>query len=282
LGVALPPVIGHRGAAALAPENTLAGLRAAAAAGARWVEFDVKLTADGTPVLMHDETLERTTDGRGKVAATPAATIAALDAGAWFGAGFAGERVPTLIEAIGELGRLGLGANIEIKPCRGREAATAAAVVEVVARHWPAALPAPLISSFAPKCLAVARDRAPALPRGLLVRRLPRDWRRQVDALGCASINLGQGFASRRAIAAVRAAGLRVVIWTVNEPVAARRLLAAGADAVITDRPEAVLGGPRQAAPAAPYITRRRPRLMPRRLRRRANPDGGDAPSSSR
>ncbi|MBI3514161.1 MAG: glycerophosphodiester phosphodiesterase, partial [Proteobacteria bacterium] len=224
-----------------APENTLAGFRAAAAAGARWVEFDVKLTRDGVAVLMHDETLERTTNGRGRVAETPLAAIAALDAGAWFGAGFRDERVPTLLEAFAELGRLGLGANIEIKPCPGRADATAAAVVAAVAAHWPAALPPPLVSSFAPECLAMVRDRAAHLPRGLLVGRLPQDWRRQVEALGCASVNLGRRHASAAAIAEVLASGLALVMWTVNEAVEAARLLAAGASAIITDRPDGLM-----------------------------------------
>jgi len=241
LALDLPTVIGHRGAAALAPENTLAGFRAAAAAGASWVEFDVKLTADGTAVLMHDDTLDRTTDGRGAVAASPAAAIAALDAGAWFGAAFRGERVPTLAEAIAELARLGLGANIEIKPCPGRAEATAQAVLAVVAAAWPGSLPVPLLSSFEPACLAVARDHAPALPRGLLLSRLTQDWRGLAAALGCVSVNLGRRHASASGIAAVLASGLQLVIWTVNEAVEAARLLAAGASAIITDRPDALM-----------------------------------------
>ncbi|MEJ0071698.1 MAG: glycerophosphodiester phosphodiesterase [Pseudomonadota bacterium] len=238
----IPPVIGHRGAAALAPENTLAGLRAAAAAGARWVEFDVKLTADGVAVLMHDDKLDRTTDGRGAVAATDAAAIAALDAGGWFGAAFRGERVPTLVEAIAELARLGLGANIEIKPCPGRAEATAQAVGAVVAAHWPERLSAPLISSFEPACLAVMRDQAPDLPRGLLVKRLAPDWARAAASLGCVSINLGRRHASASAISSVLASGLKLAIWTVNEAVEAARFLAAGASAIITDRPDALAG----------------------------------------
>ena len=241
MALELPMVIGHRGAAALAPENTLASLRAAAAAGASWVEFDVKLSQDGVAVLMHDETLDRTTDGHGAVAAASAAAIAALDAGAWFGAAFRGERVPTLAEAIAELARLGLGANIEIKPCPGRAEATARAVAAVVASHWPDSLPPPLLSSFEPACLAVARDHAPALPRGLLLTRLAPDWRAMAAALGCATVNLGRRHATASGIAAVLASGLTLVIWTVNEAVEAARLLAAGASAVITDRPDALM-----------------------------------------
>lgn len=240
MGLGLPPVIGHRGAAGLAPENTLAGFRAAAAAGARWVEFDVKLTGDGNVVLMHDDRLDRTTDGRGPVATAAFSTIAALDAGAWFGEGFEGERVPSLEQAMVELARLGLGANIEIKPNPGQAADTARAVVDLLVARWPDDLPAPLLSSFDQACLAVARDRAPALPRGYLAEALPFGWRRDVEALGCVSVNLGHRQLSARHVDEVLAAGLALVIWTVNEPTEAARLWAAGVTSIITDRPNLI------------------------------------------
>src|SRR5580704_12278143 len=91
----LPPVIGHRGAAAQAPENTLAGFRAARALGCAWVEFDVRLTVDGVPVVCHDDKLDRTSNGRGRISKLPLAAIRMLDAGSWFGPAFAGERIPT-------------------------------------------------------------------------------------------------------------------------------------------------------------------------------------------
>ena len=128
----LPRVIGHRGAAAVAPENTLASLRRAKELGAGWVEFDVKLTRDGAAVLIHDERLERTTDGRGEVARTTLAELRKLDAGAWFDPAFAGERVPTLGDALALCGELGLGINVEVKPCPGREAETARVAVETL------------------------------------------------------------------------------------------------------------------------------------------------------
>src|SRR5277367_3846394 len=95
----LPPVIGHRGAAAYAPENTLAGFRAAQALGCTWVEFDVRLSADDALVVCHDDKLERTTGGRGRISMMRLAAIRRHDAGSRFGAGFAGERIPTLEEA---------------------------------------------------------------------------------------------------------------------------------------------------------------------------------------
>ncbi len=240
MGLELPPVIGHRGAAALAPENTLAGLRAAATAGARWVEFDVKLTGDDVCVLIHDETLDRTTDGQGRIAEMTLAAIQRYDAGCRFAPEFAGERVPTLVAAIGELERLGLGANIEIKPCAGRAVETARATVAVVAAHWPRTLPAPLISSFDRDCLAAVRDVAPDLPRGLIAERLPADWRDAVDSLDCRSMHLGNRKLTPAIAAEVLAAGLKLAVWTVNEPAESARWRAAGAHAIITDRPDAL------------------------------------------
>lgn len=111
-------VCGHRGHSVAAPENTLAALRAAAAAGATTCEIDVVLTADGEIVLMHDETLDRTTDGSGLVARADLAAIRRLDAGRWMAPQFAGEPVPTLAQAIAEAARLGLGLVVEIKERR--------------------------------------------------------------------------------------------------------------------------------------------------------------------
>ncbi|MBX6320365.1 MAG: glycerophosphodiester phosphodiesterase [Rhodospirillaceae bacterium] len=233
----LPQVIGHRGAAAEAPENTLEGFREAARQGARAVEFDAKLTADGVVILMHDETLERTTNGRGAVAETPAAAIARLDAGAWFGPDWAGARVPTLEEALHLLARLDLYPNIEIKPCPGREAETARAVVETVRCAWPPGRPAPLLSSFAEESLRAAGALAPDLPRGLLVEGVPEDWRAKAESLGCVSLHCAQEDMSPVWAAAVRQAGLRLAVYTVNDVETARRLVGWGVQALFSDRP---------------------------------------------
>lgn len=237
----LDPVIGHRGAAAHAPENTLASIRKAHALGCRWVEVDAKLTRDGVPVLMHDERLERTTNGRGEVAATPLAAIRALDAGSWKGREFAGERVPTLEAALALLVELGMEVNVEIKPCPGREAETARAVCDVIRRAWPAARPVPLLSSFAVESLAAARDAAPGLPRGLLVEAIPRGWRGLMQELACVSLNVSQRRNSVARIAATAAEGVPVLCYTVNDPAKARALLAAGVAAVFSDAPDAIL-----------------------------------------
>jgi glycerophosphoryl diester phosphodiesterase len=239
--LAIPRVIGHRGAAAAAPENTLASLRKAKELGAEWVEFDVKLTRDGVPVLIHDERLERTTSGRGEVALTTLAELERLDAGGWFAPEFRGERVPTLEAALSLCAKLGLGINVEIKPCPGRAAATARATLEALRRCWPGALPAPLISSFEPVCLAIARDLAPEVPRGYLAIALPRRWREALETYRCSTLHLSARRLGPLQRAAVVAAGVPLLLYTVNAPNRARRLLAAGVAAVFTDRVGEVL-----------------------------------------
>lgn len=236
----LPPLLGHRGAAGHAPENTLASLRKAADLGARWVEFDLKLTADGRLVLFHDETLGRTTDGKGLVAEKTYSEIARLDAGSWFAPSFAGERVPTFEEAIEVLAASSLGANLEIKPCPGREAETGAAVARATRRLWPGHLPPPILSSFDVESLEAARDAAPDVARGLLLSRLRRRWIATYEALGCSTIHVAERALDAGAIASIRATlpAAPLLSFTVNEPARAATLFGLGVDALFTDFPD--------------------------------------------
>lgn len=239
--LSFPRIIGHRGALGHAPENTLAGFRRAALFGVRWVEFDVALTRDNVPVLMHDETVNRTTNGKGKLAQMTAAAVRELDAGAWMSAEFAGERVPTLLEAFETLSALGLGANIEIKPTSGREAETGALVAKQVEAAWPEGLPPPLLSSFKQEALVAARDAAPGLLRGYLFNRVGRDWRKEAEALGCVSIHGNQRTLNRQTAAEIRQAGYHLLSYTVNEASRARLLFDWGVEAVFTDYPDRLL-----------------------------------------
>ncbi len=238
--LALPRVMGHRGAAGLAPENTLAGLRAAAHAGLTWVEFDVMLCGDGVPVLFHDDNLKRTTGRDAPMAKTPFADLAALEAGAWFAPAFAGEPIPALEAALDLACALGMTPNVEIKPTRGRDEETAAAVLDVIARCWPQDRPGPLISSFSRAALGVAKDRAPGLPRALNAWRLPRDWQRAAAALGCGSLHLRGARLRARTAAKVKRAGYHLAAFTINDPKRARRLITLGVDCIITDRPDVI------------------------------------------
>lgn len=239
----LPRVIGHRGAKGTSPENTLASIREAHAMGMEWVEFDVKLSADGIAILMHDETLDRTTDGRGAVAQAPFAAIAGLDAGGWFDARFAGEPVPTLEAVLRLLASLRMGANVEIKPCPGREAETARVATQVIRRCWPADAAPLLLSSFKIASLEAAQAAAPELPRGLLVEELPKDWAETMQRLACTSLHPGHKQMDPATLRDLAAKAVPVLFYTVNETARAKELLDAGAAAVITDYPARILAG---------------------------------------
>lgn len=240
--VPLPAVIGHRGAAARAPENTLAGLRRAKELGCAWVEFDVRLTADGAPVLCHDARLDRMTDGVGPVAAQTLAAVRQLDAGSRFAPAFAGERVPTLDDALSLAAELDLGANIEIKAERGREYATAAAVAAAIGRLGGTA-PALLASSFLPDALTALRAVAPRIPRGVLFRIVPRDWAHVAARCGCVMIGADHRRLRPHRVAEIRAAGYRLAAYTVNDPARARLLFAWGVASVFSDAPDIILKG---------------------------------------
>jgi glycerophosphoryl diester phosphodiesterase len=234
----LPKLVGHRGAAALAPENTLAGFRAAAAAGVTGVEFDVWLSADGVPVVIHDATLERTTSGKGPVAAQTAALLGTLDAGAWFAPRFAGERLPTLEATVALLAELGLAANIELKSEGNGARPLAQAVAAVVARAWPADRPPPVLSSFDAGCVAACRDVAPGIPRALLVETPDAEALAAARSMACLAIHASHRRLNEKLTAMVKNGGWRCAAYTVDDPARARRLLAWGVDCVITNAPD--------------------------------------------
>jgi glycerophosphoryl diester phosphodiesterase len=239
--ISLLRVIGHRGAAGHAPENTLAGLKAAAGLGARCVEFDVKLTYDGELVLVHDDTVDRTTDGTGRVADLSLDEIRRLDAGLRFAPEFRGERIPTLAEAVNLAAELGLAVNIEIKPSSGQEAETGEGLGRALARDWPAGRHPPLVTSFRPAALERLRAVAPWLPRGLLIWERPPDWLPTARRLGCRALNASHQHLDRDLVMAAKAAGLLVGAYTVNDAARAAEIAAWGVDAVITDVPDRIL-----------------------------------------
>ncbi|OHC61530.1 MAG: hypothetical protein A2040_11960 [Rhodocyclales bacterium GWA2_65_19] len=229
-----PRIIAHRCGGALTPENTLAGLRLAARLGCRGVEFDAMLAADGVPVLIHDETLQRTTSGQGRVADLSSVQLAGLDAGCRHHPAFAVEPLPTLDEALRLCAALGLWANVEIKPSAGQEAETGRAV----ARHAAAAKGKLLLSSFSVAALRAAADEAVRLPRAILVEAIPADWRERISAAEAIAVHCSARALTAEALAAVRGAGLPLACYTVNRREDAERLFAMGVSAVFTDRPD--------------------------------------------
>ena len=234
----VPPIIGHRGAGCHAPENTLASICRAAVLGVRWVELDARLSRDLEVILLHDDTVDRTSDGSGLVAEKDWAELQALDAGAWYGEAFSGARIPSLRQAITVLAELGIGANVEIKPCAGREDATGRIVAGLLNEEWPAALPIPLISSFNLETLKAARDVAPNIPCALAVSTIPQDWREQLVDVGSNALHCDHKHLLIGQVLEVLDAKCALRCFTVNEADRARTLYDWGVEAVITDNPE--------------------------------------------
>ncbi len=230
-----PAFVAHRGAGRLAPENTLAALRTGHSFGYRMFEVDAKLSGDGVALLMHDATLDRTTDGRGRVDAQPFSALARLDAGRWHSAGFAGEGIPTLERVARWVLANDAMLNIEIKPSPGRERETGAAVALDARQAWGDAAVPPLLSSFSSTALEAACEVAPELPRALLLAELPGDWLDRCRALGCVAVDADHSRLDAARIAQAHDASLRVLAYTVNEPARAAELFDAGLDVLITD-----------------------------------------------
>ncbi len=237
----LPPVTGHRGARGHAPENTLASMKKAAELGARWIEFDVKLTADNEVVVMHDDTVNRTTGGKGPVAGMTLAEFRELDAGRWYSGDFTGEPAPTLDEAMEFLTARGIGANVEVKASPGRESETGAAVARALAGRWYGGPIPMLICSFSAETLAAARQAAPQIPRGFLSFKYTNDWAARMRELECATFHIRDRRLTRARVGAIREAGYRALAFTVNDPARAGELLSWGVESVITDYPDRIL-----------------------------------------
>ena len=241
LGWSLPKVFAHRCGGALAPENTLAGLRISAALGVRAVEFDVMLSADGSPWLIHDELLERTTDGRGQVCTTADAMLQKLDAGACHHRAFTCEPLPTLDAATALCRDLGLMANVEIKPATGFEAITGEVVARRIIDLWQGS-PLPLVSSFSEVSLEAARRVAPQLPLACLFDRPPVDWQARLHALGAFSLNCDASALDDAVLRDALASGIPVLCYTVNDRSLAESLFKRGVSSVFSDRIDRLAG----------------------------------------
>lgn len=230
-----PRWIAHRGAGKLAPENTLAAFRLGASHGYRAFECDVKLSADDQPFLLHDATLDRTSGARGLAAQHRWAELSRIDAGSWHSRSYAGEPPPSL-EAIARYVQAnGFDLNIEIKPTPGTEAHTGRVVGQSVLRLWQGAPHWPLFSSFRPEALAGALEAAPQVPRALLLDSLWNGWFDVVQSLQCCAIVTNYGVMSEALIKQAHGAGMRALVYTVNDPWAASWLEQLGIDGIITD-----------------------------------------------
>ena len=230
-----PLWIAHRGAGKLAPENTLAAFRLGAQHGYRAFECDVKLSADEVPFLLHDAKLDRTTSGRGVAGDMPWSELSQLDAGSWHSRTYAGEPMPTLAALATYLQRNGFFLDLEIKPTPGLELKTGQVVGREVQRLWAQASTPPLFTSFRPEALQGARDTAPEIPRGLLLDTLWDGWLQVAQALECQAVVTNYGVMSADLVQQLHRAGLRALVYTVNDPSVAQWLISLGIDGIVTD-----------------------------------------------
>lgn len=226
-------VIAHRGASGYAPENTMAAFRTAYDMGADMVELDVYVSADGALVVMHDDTVDRTTDGTGRIEDMTLAQIQKLDAGVKFDAKFTGERVPTLDEVLSWAADK-IEVNIEIKG-----AGCEPGIVELVRKYNMA--DKVIVSSFHHEYLAKIRELAPEIPIGALI-----DDVENLDAIiaVCHPDALHPRYMklNKKQVKQAHELGLKVNVYTVNDAVTMRMMLQMGADGVITNYPDVLAG----------------------------------------
>jgi len=232
----------HQGARAAAPANTLAAFRLAAEMGADGVELDVQLSRDGEAVVIHDFTVDGTTDGQGAVRQKTLAQLKTLDAGGWFAPAFAGERIPTLQEVFDAVGHRSL-LNVEVKSLPGRSRGLEAEVVRLIEDNNLGHRV--IVSSFNPLALRKVKQLNPNIFTALLYAPgqplfLRRAWLSPIvpHEFRHPHFSMVDG----RFMTWAREKGYRVNTWTVNEPDEMRRLLALGVDGIITDRPDLLAG----------------------------------------
>jgi glycerophosphoryl diester phosphodiesterase len=241
-----PKVLAHRGGGILAPENTLAAIRRGLEHGFHAVEFDVMLTRDGVPILMHDEQRGRTVPGKGDIADLAATELFQLDAGAWFGPGFVGERVPAYADVVAFCKGNGIWMNVEIKPAAGHERQTGRVVADLTRKMFAAEIAArkhggavdslPLLSSFSFEAVQEAQRAAPEIPRAFLVDTVPGDWQERLQEIDAVALHTNQKNLTPALAKAVKAAGYGLFCYTVNDLERAREMLDWGVDGFCTDR----------------------------------------------
>jgi glycerophosphoryl diester phosphodiesterase len=246
---AAPLVIAHRGASAVAPENTMPAFEAAWAAGAEWVETDVQPCSDNRLVLIHDATVDRTTDGTGEVRTLTAAELAGLDAGTHFDTGFAGSRIPTLADLLTRLTpprRLLLEIKGDHSQARLRDIVAAIRDSPLGGRY--------LLQSFERDVLTLLRAMLPAEPLGLLVEVIEGDPVQAARRFEAVTYNpdVDELMAHPELVAELHAAGIASMPWIVNDPAQWATLTDLGIDGIITDRPGKLLAWQRAHHPAAP------------------------------
>jgi glycerophosphoryl diester phosphodiesterase len=237
----LDRVIGHRGACGHAPENTIASMSKAHALGTKWVEFDVMLAGCGEPIIIHDGTLDRTTNGAGEVAKLNYQTISQLDCGSWFSEQYSGEQIPTLNQLLQHVANLNLAINVEIKPTLGFEHQTTEKTLQSLKSHWPITKNPLLLSSFSIEVLATLHRLYTNYPLGYVINTWDSHWEEMLDRYDCVSLHVDHAIITPGHVQKVKESGRFLLAYTVNDLARAKELFAWGVDSVFTDFPDRIM-----------------------------------------
>ncbi|MCW8916229.1 MAG: glycerophosphoryl diester phosphodiesterase [Magnetovibrio sp.] len=232
-----PKLIAHRGASAQAPENTMPAFLRAVEVGAKAIEFDVTMSADGVPIVIHDETLDRTTNGIGPVVLKTWQELQALDAGSWFGSKYDDVKIPHLEEVLEFSKHHSLALNLEIKPTLGLEQQTVDAIVSAL-NGIDVSL---VVSSFNERALAMFQVKAPEVELAYLTEAIPPDWVRRMAPFGAQAMHCWDAFVTQAVVDEIVNAGKTLRVYTVNDVRRAQQLWSWGVEAVFTDHPDKLI-----------------------------------------
>ncbi len=235
-----PTIIGHRGIAGEAPENTVVGFHQAAALGCQWVEFDVQLTADGVPVVFHDPQLTRTAGLTKAVNQVALAELKTLEVGSWFDSCYQGEPIPTLVEVIDTLVTLNLSANLEIKTLPGHEIAITDTIIACLDAHWPSSQPI-VLSSFSMSVMQHLTHVAPHYPRACLFNQWVDDWQQQLEHYHSVGMHVHYQALTQARCQLVSQRDYYLLAYTVNQVEPATQLITWGVNAICSDHPQRLL-----------------------------------------
>jgi glycerophosphoryl diester phosphodiesterase len=238
-----PRVIGHRGACAYAPENTMSSFVKAAQLGIQWVEFDVMQAAGGEVVIFHDESLDRTSDGRGKIHQFPLSYLESLDAGSWFHPHFSGERIPALLTVIQFLQEANMSANIELKAVKGQEKNLVKRVMDELSPFLKNRNHQFIFSSFSIETLYYLREYDKDCQIGLLLHEWKNDWEKICESLQCVSVHVNHEIMTKTKAKKIHSLHKALLCYTVNDAARANKLFSWGVDAVFSDAPDKIIIG---------------------------------------
>ena len=230
-------VTAHRGVSSLAPENTLAAFIKAAELGCEWIELDVQLSEDEIPVVIHDKSVERCTNGKGIVSKMTLHELQALDAGSWFDRTFCEETIPSLKEALQLAQEQGLKVNIELKLYPEDNIALLCKKVIQVITELQIDTSQILFSSFEHQALSIMQTKLPQVRRGQLWKQIPDNALAMLEEINAYSVHCNYRYLNAQQAQLVKQAGYQLYCYTANDPQQVKEYWGWGVDMMISDQP---------------------------------------------